>query len=252
MSFLIARPKDKVMETVDLFQKSGLQAHALALMDISVNKDDALIASLCNASPKCIIITSVYAVNWLAETISKHTLSIDFPTIDFVCVGASSAKKLRDLIDSHNIYIAKPENSEGILQLPLLQNITNKSIVLLKGEGGRNLIAPGLTERGGTVHVLDVYKRVANTDAIRGFVFEPKRIKCIISTSIEITELLLTELDLNQQNTLRSCIWIVASERIKDYAYTQGIRHILVSQGASNKALLNCANQLVKTGALHD
>lgn len=249
MTFLIARPVGKAEQTAACFLQCGLQAHALALIDIEIATNSALCIALNEASPQCIVVTSTYAAQWLSRAVNTGDVTLDLSFVTFVCVGKASAELIASSAISSHILIASPENSEGVLQTPYLNKVSNTKIVILKGEGGRGLIGPTLTERNAKVSELDVYKRVANIPAINAFTFEPSAIRCIIATSIEITQLLLAHLD---RRWLLSCTWIVASVRIKDFAHENGIQHILVSQGASNEALVVCAKQLVNTGVMHD
>ncbi|MFT5281906.1 MAG: uroporphyrinogen-III synthase [Kangiellaceae bacterium] len=249
MTFLIARPTDKAQQTSALFKQSGLHAQVLPIIDIELATNNMLVEQLNSANPSCIIVTSTYAAQWLLSIIAAQKVALDFAHTTFLCIGNASAALLLPITHKSNVLVASPENSEGALQADCLQAVSNVNIVLLKGEGGRDLIATTLGRQNAIVSVLNVYKRVVNVQAIRAFTFEPSQIKCIIATSIEITELLLAN---NQHRWMTSCVWIVASERIKDYAYEKGIKHIVISQGASSEALLACANQLVNTGVVHD
>jgi uroporphyrinogen-III synthase len=259
MTFLIARPEEKAKQTAAVFTQHGFLSQVLPILKIDIHGDSSLITQLNQSSPTHIIITSTYAVQWLINSIATHTVKLNFANICFVCVGAASANLLAveastNKLSFKTIKIAAPENSEGILRLPCLQTVKDKNIVLLKGEGGRDIIETQLSKRNAHVTSLSVYKRVVNAQAIQGFTFEPSQIRCIIATSIEIAELLLTSLVQNQsdKNDLLSCTWIVASERIKHYACENGIKNIVVSQGASDQALLECAKQIANTGVVHD
>lgn len=249
MTFLIARPAEKSVTTLKLFTDSGLQARSLPIIDVALSNEHGHISALNNSQASCIIVTSTYAANWLLHAYQNQQILLQLSALSFVCVGRATGKILQDVVCDANIHIASPENSEGILQSPCLQTVNKGHIVLLKGEGGRDLIASTLRQQNAKVIELCVYNRTTNAAAIRAFTFEPSEIRCIIATSIEITELLLANLS---GPMLRACIWIVASERIKDYARQKGIQHIVVSQGASDTALLACANQLVTTGVVHD
>jgi len=249
MTFLIARPQDKADLTLAEFARHGLRAQVLPLIEINVSKDAALLQTLQEAEPSAIIITSSYAAQWLVSAITKSSVKLELSQISIICVGKTTAQCIAPYANPNQITIAVPENSEGILQLECLQSLHDQNIVLLKGRGGRDLIPKILQKRKATVTVLDVYERVANIGAINAFAFEPSQIRCIIVTSIEIAELLISKVD---RTWLESCQWIVASERIRNHVCAKGIKHISVSQGASNKALLDSANQLVNTGVLND
>lgn len=51
-------------------------------------------------------------------------------------------------------------DSEGFLALPQVQNLRDKAILIVRGEGGRERLADGLRARGAQVRYLEVYRRV--------------------------------------------------------------------------------------------
>jgi len=244
MIFLIARPAQKAEQTALFFQQHNLNAQALGLIDIKLATTHAYLAQLNAAKPSVIIVTSSYAAQWLLRATQSAETRLNFKQINFVCVGSASAALIANIADKSRLFTASPENSEGVLNASCLRMVNNANIVILKGKGGRNLIADSLYQKNANIVELHVYERIANMSAIHAFSFETSKIRCIIATSIEITELLLANLD---RTYLQTCVWIVASERIKAYACAHGIEQILLSQGASDQALLNCANQLVNT-----
>jgi uroporphyrinogen-III synthase len=249
MTFLIARPKEKAQATLTEFERSGLSGQILPVIDINMAQNEALNTTLIEARPSYIIITSTYAAQWFVSHIANHVGEDNLTAINIICVGRSTAQLISPATSGSNVIVANPENSEGILALTCLRLVANQSIVLLKGKNGRDIISQTLRKRKANLCVLNVYERKANMKAIEAFAFEQSQIKCIIATSVEITELLVSAID---TKWLQSCQWIVASERIKDYANAKGIEHITVSHGASNRALLDSANQLVNTGVFND
>ncbi len=249
MNFIIARPFDKALKTQALFAKNGLQSTILPAIEIERVIDDAHLQTLNKASPNIIIVTSSYAADWLNEQVSKQALTFDINQLFIACVGTKTAKTLSLFLQKERILCAEQENSEGLLKLPCFSNIEGVSIVLLKGKGGRQLIIDTLTKNKATLAVIDVYQRTKNMQAIQSFTFEQSTIQCMIATSVEIVTALLEH---SNKNNLLNMQWIVASERIKDYAFQSGILNIVVSQGASDQALLRSAQKIVNTGAVND
>lgn len=249
MTFLIARPKEKAEATLSEFERNGLSGQILPVIDINMAQNEALNARLIEARPSYIIITSTYAAQWFINHITNYVGQDNFTPVNIVCVGRSTAQLVAPAAIGSNVMVANPENSEGILDLACFRLVADQSIVLLKGQNGRDIISHTLQKRNANLCELNVYERKANLSVIEAFAFEQSQIKCIIATSVEIIELLVSTLD---TTWLQSCQWIVASKRIKDYANAKGIEHIMVSHGASNRALLDSANQLVNTGVFND
>lgn len=252
MSFLVARPALKAYGTQQALQEAGFEAAIAPVISIDISQNAVLNQDFKNTTADIIIFTSTHAVDWLTQ----QALTITKSTVKIICVGQSTAKALVSILSegmAPNIIVPKSENSEGILALPILNAVSNQSILILKGEGGRELLASTLSSRGAKVRELAVYKRVLNNaDAISEagkYTFKQAHIRCIIVTSVEIAQALLHIYD---YNWLQKLPWMVASERIKDYATQRGIASIFVSEGASNQAIVECATQLVHTGVVND
>lgn len=76
-------------------------------------------------------------------------------------VGPSSARALRDHGCSEVIVPAQGFDSEAVLALPEFQAaaIAGRRVLVLRGEGGRELLADTLRERGAAVEQVGVYRR---------------------------------------------------------------------------------------------
>lgn len=72
-------------------------------------------------------------------------------------VGARTAAVLRDA--GLEVRVPAQPDSEGLLALPALQAVTGRRFLVLKGEGGRPLLAETLRARGAQVDTIDLYRR---------------------------------------------------------------------------------------------
>jgi uroporphyrinogen-III synthase len=72
-------------------------------------------------------------------------------------VGERSAALLRDA--GLSVQVPAQPDSEGLLALPALQQVPGQRFLLIRGEGGRELLADTLRARGAVLDVLELYRR---------------------------------------------------------------------------------------------
>jgi len=108
-------------------------------------------------------------------------------------VGASSAAALRALGFAE---VWQPEGgaeSEAVLAAPWSQSeqVAGRSLLIVKGEGGRSLLAETLRQRGADVHEWACYRRLPGTwsEAV-GQVLAEGRLRAVLVTSSEAARLL--------------------------------------------------------------
>ncbi|MCX7126059.1 MAG: uroporphyrinogen-III synthase, partial [Gammaproteobacteria bacterium] len=77
---------------------------------------------------------------------------------NIIAIGDSTENALINL-GFKGIIIPKEFNSEGILALPQLKNIYNKSIAIISGESPRPLLSEKLIERGACIKNIFCYVR---------------------------------------------------------------------------------------------
>lgn len=70
---------------------------------------------------------------------------------DYFAIGRTTALALHTVSGQKILYPQDREISEVLLQLPELQNIAGKRALILRGNGGRELIGDTLTARGAEV-----------------------------------------------------------------------------------------------------
>jgi uroporphyrinogen-III synthase len=118
-----------------------------------------------------------------------HLSRVDRAQVACLCVGAGSAALLREQ-GFTQVFVANEGgsgDSEQLLALPQLQSVTDAPIVIVQGEGGRELIAPVLKRRGAKLHSLVCYRRqVATTlpELVRAVV-EWQQLKAVVTFSVE-------------------------------------------------------------------
>lgn len=120
----------------------------------------------------------------------KHIQAItDLPAnILLATIGQGSAKTLHTLLGKQADIVPKENfNSEGLLATASLQNVADKHILIIRGNGGREHLKQTLQQRGAQVDYLNVYQRVkpeTNTANLEQYL-QNNQIAAIVITSAE-------------------------------------------------------------------
>jgi len=144
-------------------------------------------------------------------------------------------------------------SSEGLLQLPQLaeREVVGRDAIIVRGEGGRELLAQTLRQRGARVHYIQVYRRVPNRPELAtvlsaGNVGKPD--VCVV-TSVESLEHLARLSDTQGQSWLRTVPLVTLSARIAERAAALDFNgDCETAEAASDKGLLSAIVRLVRSG----
>lgn len=168
--------------------------------------------------------------------------------LTIAAVGQGSARELARLGWHAQLVPTERFNSEALLALPCLTEMSGQRVVIFRGEGGRELLADELTRRGATVVYAEVYRRVkpdANlTELTRHLASNTLQIAVI--TSSEGLRNLNDLLDLPGQDWLRNVKLVVFSDRTANLARELGLQGpIHVARPATDIAVLETIIQSV-------
>ncbi len=84
------------------------------------------------------------------------------PSPRYFAIGRTTALALHTVSGQHIHYPLDREISEVLLQLPELQNIAGKNALILRGNGGRELLGATLTASAARSHFVNVINVVQN------------------------------------------------------------------------------------------
>jgi len=161
-------------------------------------------------------------------------------------VGPSSAQPLHPLLEANGRSVTLPQgnHSEGLLALPALHDVRDKKVIILRGQGGRELIKQTLEARGAHVDYAELYARKAidlGPNALHTLL-TTQQIHYALVTSAEMVE----QFDQNlEQSPLRQTLTLlVPSERIKSVAIALGFTHTHVCQPIDGPTVLSCLREL--------
>lgn len=81
-------------------------------------------------------------------------------SVKIAAVGNKTAARLRAQNIPVDIVPSQGFDSEALLKSPLFHAVQNKRIAIIRGAGGRELLAESLKQRGARVRYIEVYQRV--------------------------------------------------------------------------------------------
>lgn len=174
--------------------------------------------------------------------------------LEAYAVGPSTGELLQ-LLPWQVHYSSTGITSEHLLELPGLQDIAGKRVALFRGQGGRELLAQTLRERGARVDYIELYqRRVPIYDREETLAqMRSNRINIAVLTSMQILESFLRLLsprvvssDLAQEMQdkanavlLSSLCIVVPSRRLKDVAIAAGFSRVIEASGADDESILD-------------
>ena len=249
LNILIARPLKKAQSLATSLSNMGLESICQPMFDYQPFADFPTSKSLLTNN-NIVIFVSASAV----EYANKIFAAKNWRYQHIIAVGAATKKAL-EALEQHNVISPVQENSEGLLALPQLsKRFSGELITIVRGDSGREHLATQLTKQGANVTYLESYQCVWRTfPEGMGKQWLKQQINCIVVTSNAILEKLIQlTLDQHKQNEdqleqdfwQHQCLWIVASQRIADRAEQFGLTQVIISDGASEKAIITTLKQL--------
>jgi len=249
MKFLITRSEPHASQLASRLKSMGIESIHTETMSIEpIPLSGESRSQLMNLDLfDYVVVVSANAAYILADHIDR--LWPQLPVgIEWVAIGKASALKLsEEIAELPPSCIHTPDgiDSEALLNLPIFkQSLDGKKVLLVKGEGGRDLIQQTLTEQGASVTELPLYQRVPayhNARIAQDFYHEGLDYIQIASGDGFLSLLALLNHNAAQKIRIdRNVRWIVPSERVAQLLISHGVNEaaILVSNGASNDALI--------------
>jgi uroporphyrinogen-III synthase len=150
---LVTRPAGQSAELADAIADAGGRAIRFPVIDI-VGAAAGDVGAAFAALPQPDIIVFV----------SRNAVAYGLPAIDtgnslIAVVGPATKAAVEENGTHVDIVPEQGSDSEQLLAHPELQDVAGKTIVIVRGEDGREKLARTLRSRGATIHYLPVYER---------------------------------------------------------------------------------------------
>ena len=173
--------------------------------------------------------------------LSEHAVRIceDFAfcaSARLFAIGARTAEALK--AQGLDALSPEDERSEGLLAMDQLRSIQGQRVLLVAGEGGRDLLAAALSERGASVSDYRCYRRAVRS----GVMLQTDEIDVVVAASGD-GAVAAADVWFGQGGSAEVTV-LVPSDRVAGIAREAGFRRVVECAGASSRAILSALKEL--------
>lgn len=182
------------------------------------------------------IFVSPNAVLWGLKLMPDGLLP---PALELGAIGKQTARTLAEAGYPVDIVPEHQFDSEALLETQELKQVAGKRILIVRGSGGRELLADELQARGAEVVYVEVYRRSCpKVDAQRLIYRWTDDVDVVTVTSIHLLENLNALLGSEGKNLLNQTPIVVISDRMRQRARELGCQQVILARGADEEQLM--------------
>ena len=179
MLFINTRPEDRAVNLTQALLEVGHQVINLPLLELVAEPFSLNLRELYQQleQVQVIVVVSPTAVDVGMQYLQQQKISLDqLKHVQWIAVGQATAQALAKFnVDSH---IPEVENSEGMLDLPILnQHVHLDKVAFWRGLGGRQFMMQQLQQQGVEILNFVLYRRQCPIQSVTLF---PKILKKIM------------------------------------------------------------------------
>lgn len=250
---LVTRPAGQAERLCQLIHEAGGEPIAFPTLEIRAASDPEQARQLLAERWDIMLFVSRNAVKygvalfppaWRPEPGSERGVaSLSRPLIG--AVGRATAAALQEQGQAPELVPARGFDSEALLALPALTQVTGKRVLIVRGEGGRPMLGETLRERGAEVAFAEVYRRtLPDVDISAELSAWRERLAFVTATSDEVLHNLLQMIGTADKAWLLSTPLVVISDRGGATAMQLGFRRVAVAEETSDEGLIDALCRL--------
>jgi uroporphyrinogen-III synthase len=240
LHIVVTRPAHQAAGFRQALEQAGACVLLLPVVEIRTSDNQAaipvMLAQLSHYDTAVFI--SANAVEYSLQVMDTAQQAV-LHTLILGAIGKQTAQALQQHGFTADWVPAQGFTSEDFLALPQTQRLAGRRILIFRGQGGRELLADTLRERGAQVAYLDVYQRVCpqiNASHLK-YLHEQRQLDIITITSSEGLLNLLTLLE--NPNWIKTVPLLVGSQRMLATARTAGFTGtIRIADNPGDEAML--------------
>lgn len=232
---LVTRPAAQAERLCRLIASAGGRPVPFPAIEIRPAESPAPVRRLLTQPWDLIVFVSRNAVEYSLPLLPEGRLPTD-PQLAALgratALALSAAGRTADLIPTTRF------DSESLLALPELAVMSNKRVLIVRGQGGRPLLGDALIERGADLAYAEVYRRVVpDADPAPLLARWEQDVQLATATSGEILNNLLTLVGTDGRTLLLATPLVVVSERTARTARRIGFARVELATRAADEAV---------------
>lgn len=242
MKVLVTRPEGQHEQLQQQLLDAGYESRHFPLLAIEPVEIDAIDRQTVLNLEKFsgIIVISPNAARYGLDLIDQY-----WPQLPIDQLWITNGTGTKEILEQHYIQAIIPKtgtSSEDLINLPQLDKIKDQSWLIIRGQGGRELLSHTLKERGAQVSYLEVYQRGCPDYSEKDTLGYVNWCDAILISSAQALENLTS---LTDDAVLFNKTVIVSSSRLMHIAKKLGWRKPVLAAGANNRQMIDALQNLI-------
>jgi uroporphyrinogen-III synthase len=249
LSVIVTRPADQADPLAGLVERAGGRPVIFPTIEIRARRfDEAMSRQLRGLSAAdWVIFVSHYAARCGLECI--RLAGAELAGIRIATMGKATTRTLSRAGERVALECPPPPGSESLLSTGEMRNVAGKTVFIVRGKGGRELLGRTLRERGAAVEYLECYERLcprASIDPVADAVAADRR-ALFVTTSVTGLENLISMAQRQQRGEILDARLIVAAGRQLQEATRLGWRGtVTAARDAGDAAIMDRLLELAR------
>ena len=246
LSVVVTRAVHQADELCNLISQAGAEAVRFPVTEIEAvdDSDPALVHSLETLDETDIaIFVSPNAATYGLSLLERQGRELP-KRARVLAVGPGTARQLHERGVSVSAVPQGKYDSEALLGLPDLQDVAGRSVLIIRGQAGREMLAEELDRRQAVVSPLFVIEKLRWIIRIEVLSRWHDQL-CLILTSASAADHLWQLLGTSAVELLKNMRVVASSERISEHCRSMGFAgNIVVAENAGMPALVSALEQV--------
>lgn len=235
-TIVVTRPEAQAASLAEAIGRAGGRPLVFPLLEISAAADSAPLSAALAAINDYAMAVFI-SPNAVAHSVPALLVRQDWPAgLQPAAVGQGTARALAALGVGGCIVPGGRFDSEALLAQPEMaaEHVAGRRIVIFRGDGGRELLAETLRERGATVDCIPCYRRAGPSQGVAPLLtaWQSDQLDALTVSSSEGLRYLFDLLDDDGRRRLHSTPIFVPHPRIAENAAKLGLHRVVLTAAA--------------------